>query len=315
MRTSSRWRSTRAAPTRCCTSRAAGARSCRSTSRATWRRRRARARPSGGTLGACSPCSRSSRRGSSTASAACATRHSRARRRRRRWRRRCASATWSSSCAARRRASSATSGRASRTTSASCGRSAASAPPATRRTSTAGRSTRAWSTYEAQGERHARRAALDALLCRSERVTVERVDPSGAPAHVTAHVSQASTILDSQKIRTESAGLSPAHVTRDTSERARRAHEMIVAVVSSALAFSGGARPTTQPSLPARSAVALPLLPRHAPAQLYLADDPMGYAFMLPTAIAVATSCQLCGIGGAALFSPIFLLVFPLLGP
>ena len=96
---------------------------------------------------------------------------------------------------------------------------------------------------------------------------------------------------------------------------------MIVAVVSSALAFSRGVRPTTQPLLSARSAVAvdepftLPLLPRHAPAQLYLADDPTGYAFMLPAAIAVATSCQLCGIGGAALFSPIFLLVFPLLGP
>ena len=39
------------------------------------------------------------------------------------------------------------------------------------------------------------------------------------------------------------------------------------------------------------------------------------YAFMLPTATVVATTCQLCGIGGAALFSPIFLLVFPLLGP
>ena len=96
---------------------------------------------------------------------------------------------------------------------------------------------------------------------------------------------------------------------------------MIVAVVSSALAFSRGVRPTTQPLLSARSAVAvdepftLPLLPRHAPAQLYLADDPTGYAFMLPASIAVATSCQLCGIGGAALFSPIFLLVFPLLGP
>ena len=83
---------------------------------------------------------------------------------------------------------------------------------------------------------------------------------------------------------------------------------MFVAVVSSALAFSRGVRPTTQPTLSA-------LLPRHAPAQLYLADDPTGYAFMLPAATAVATSCQLCGIGGAALFSPIFLLVFPLLGP
>mmetsp|Transcript_26165 Transcript_26165/g.39602 ORF Transcript_26165/g.39602 Transcript_26165/m.39602 type:complete len:380 (+) Transcript_26165:178-1317(+) len=39
------------------------------------------------------------------------------------------------------------------------------------------------------------------------------------------------------------------------------------------------------------------------------------YAFMLPTATVVATSCQLAGIGGAALFSPIFLLIFPYLGP
>ena len=39
------------------------------------------------------------------------------------------------------------------------------------------------------------------------------------------------------------------------------------------------------------------------------------YAFMLPTATLVSTACQLAGIGGAALFSPIFLLVFPLLGP
>mmetsp|Transcript_19652 Transcript_19652/g.67705 ORF Transcript_19652/g.67705 Transcript_19652/m.67705 type:complete len:290 (-) Transcript_19652:1856-2725(-) len=36
---------------------------------------------------------------------------------------------------------------------------------------------------------------------------------------------------------------------------------------------------------------------------------------MLPTAVAVTTACQLAGIGGAALFSPVFLLVFPLLGP
>lgn len=40
-----------------------------------------------------------------------------------------------------------------------------------------------------------------------------------------------------------------------------------------------------------------------------------GYAFMLPTATAISTSCQLAGIGGAALFSPVFLLLFPLLGP
>mmetsp|Transcript_13860 Transcript_13860/g.20781 ORF Transcript_13860/g.20781 Transcript_13860/m.20781 type:complete len:314 (-) Transcript_13860:68-1009(-) len=38
------------------------------------------------------------------------------------------------------------------------------------------------------------------------------------------------------------------------------------------------------------------------------------YAFMLPSSIAIATACQLVGIGGAALFSPTFLLVFPLLG-
>ena len=38
------------------------------------------------------------------------------------------------------------------------------------------------------------------------------------------------------------------------------------------------------------------------------------YAFMLPVSAAVATACQLAGIGGAALFSPIFLLGFPLLG-
>lgn len=43
--------------------------------------------------------------------------------------------------------------------------------------------------------------------------------------------------------------------------------------------------------------------------------DPFKYAFMLPIATLVATSCQLAGIGGAALFSPLFLLVFPLLGP
>ena len=99
-----------------------------------------------------------------------------------------------------------------------------------------------------------------------------------------------------------------------------RSATMIVAVVSSALAFSRGVRLTTQPLLSAPALAvdepfAVPLLPRHAPAQLYLADDPTGYAFMLPVATAVATSCQLCGIGGAALFSPIFLLAFPLLGP
>ena len=39
------------------------------------------------------------------------------------------------------------------------------------------------------------------------------------------------------------------------------------------------------------------------------------YWFMFPVSIAVATCAMLSGIGGAALFTPIFLLVFPLLGP
>ncbi len=38
------------------------------------------------------------------------------------------------------------------------------------------------------------------------------------------------------------------------------------------------------------------------------------YWFMFPVAIAVATSAMLSGIGGAALFTPIFVLIFPLLG-
>jgi uncharacterized membrane protein YfcA len=40
---------------------------------------------------------------------------------------------------------------------------------------------------------------------------------------------------------------------------------------------------------------------------------PFQYAFMLPTMTLIATCCQLAGIGGAALLSPLFLLVFPLL--
>lgn len=36
---------------------------------------------------------------------------------------------------------------------------------------------------------------------------------------------------------------------------------------------------------------------------------------MFPVAICVATSAMLSGIGGAALFTPIFILIFPLLGP
>lgn len=41
----------------------------------------------------------------------------------------------------------------------------------------------------------------------------------------------------------------------------------------------------------------------------------MKYAFMFPVSVGVATTAMLTGIGGAALFSPIFLLVFPVLGP
>ena len=39
------------------------------------------------------------------------------------------------------------------------------------------------------------------------------------------------------------------------------------------------------------------------------------YAFMFPVSVCVATTAMLTGIGGAALFSPIFLLGFPALGP
>lgn len=39
------------------------------------------------------------------------------------------------------------------------------------------------------------------------------------------------------------------------------------------------------------------------------------YWFMFPVAILVATCAMLSGIGGAALFTPLFILVFPLLGP
>jgi uncharacterized membrane protein YfcA len=39
------------------------------------------------------------------------------------------------------------------------------------------------------------------------------------------------------------------------------------------------------------------------------------YWFMFPVSIGVATCAMLSGIGGAALFTPVFVLVFPLLGP
>ena len=39
------------------------------------------------------------------------------------------------------------------------------------------------------------------------------------------------------------------------------------------------------------------------------------YWFMFPVSIVVATTAMLSGIGGAAMFTPIFLILFPLLGP
>ena len=44
-------------------------------------------------------------------------------------------------------------------------------------------------------------------------------------------------------------------------------------------------------------------------------SDPFQYAFMFPITTCVAVLCQSAGIGGAALISPILLLIFPLLGP
>lgn len=39
------------------------------------------------------------------------------------------------------------------------------------------------------------------------------------------------------------------------------------------------------------------------------------YWFMFPVSILVATSAMLSGIGGAALFIPIFVIIFPMIGP
>jgi uncharacterized membrane protein YfcA len=39
------------------------------------------------------------------------------------------------------------------------------------------------------------------------------------------------------------------------------------------------------------------------------------YWFMFPLAIGVTTTASLCGIGGPAFFTPIFIILFPLLGP
>ena len=85
----------------------------------------------------------------------------------------------------------------------------------------------------------------------------------------------------------------------------------------------------------AANAFVVPAGPRRTPLRSPPAAAVADYSFMLPASTAVATCCQLCGIGGAALFSPIFLLVrvrrplslrwrgfgsidaqvFPLLGP
>lgn len=43
--------------------------------------------------------------------------------------------------------------------------------------------------------------------------------------------------------------------------------------------------------------------------------DWVQYWFMFPVAICVATTAMLSGIGGAALFIPIFVIIFPILGP
>ena len=36
---------------------------------------------------------------------------------------------------------------------------------------------------------------------------------------------------------------------------------------------------------------------------------------MFPVALCVATTAMLSGIGGAAMFAPIFMIIFPILGP
>jgi uncharacterized membrane protein YfcA len=43
--------------------------------------------------------------------------------------------------------------------------------------------------------------------------------------------------------------------------------------------------------------------------------DWVQYWFMFPIAMGVATTAMLSGIGGAALFIPIFVIIFPILGP
>lgn len=53
----------------------------------------------------------------------------------------------------------------------------------------------------------------------------------------------------------------------------------------------------------------------HLPDVIRQEEEPFKYAFMFPTMTCMAVLCQSAGIGGAALLSPLFLLVFPLLGP
>ena len=48
---------------------------------------------------------------------------------------------------------------------------------------------------------------------------------------------------------------------------------------------------------------------------IYSLIDFSKYWFMFPTCVCVATCAISSGIGGAALFGPIFLIVFPALGP
>lgn len=39
------------------------------------------------------------------------------------------------------------------------------------------------------------------------------------------------------------------------------------------------------------------------------------YWFMFPISVCIATTAMLSGIGGAAIFIPIFVIIFPILGP
>lgn len=90
----------------------------------------------------------------------------------------------------------------------------------------------------------------------------------------------------------------------------------IFPVSDAAVAAASGVAPLVQSSdAELLSSVATGLADAAAPTSTLAAgDDPMKYAFMFPVMTFVAVLCQSAGIGGAALLSPIFLLVFPLLG-